>query len=280
MADSLALGLAFLESHPSEAARVLETLPTREASELFAAVPAELGAHVLAAMLPTAAARILSDLPEPTAIALAGSAGTQSIVAVLRHVEPALRTRLLAGMPAPAGVAARMLLGFPDDTVGAWTDTAFVAVPANATVAAALEQARAAVDTELDQLFVVDAQQHLLGRLGLDALLRADARALAGSLARPAAGTLSAMMPMASARTLPLWERVQMLPVLDRDQRLIGVLRRSALTRAVRTRARGAEHVESVTGALAGSYWGIVSGLSSATLSLLPSVKRVLPEDA
>lgn len=283
MADSYALGLTFLEAHPGEAARVLETLPTHEASELFAAVPARLGANTLAAMLPTAAARILSDLPESAAIALAAAASTQSLVAMLRHVDPALRARVLAGVPAAAAVTVRMLLGFPDDTVGAWTDTGIVTVTASAAVGTALEQARAATDTELDRVFVVDAEQHLIGWIGLQGLLRADARALAGSLARPVAGVLSAIMPMASARTLAHWERVQMLPVVDRDQRLIGVLRRSALTRALRARIRGAaqaEHAESVTGALAGSYWHIVSGLSSATLSLLPSVKRVLPEDA
>lgn len=282
MADSFDLGLAFLGAHPREAARVLEALPTREASDLFAAIPANLGADVLAAMLPTAAARILADLPDETANALAACAGTQSIVAILRHVHPPLRARLLAGLPAPAAVAARMLLGFPDDTVGAWTDTAIVAIPSNCTVGAALEHVHAAADTELDQVFVVDADQHLLGCIGLHALLRADARALASSSAKPAATMLSAMMPMASARAAAIWERAQALPVLDRDRRLIGILRRSALTRAMRARSLGASDphlAESVSGALASSYWGIVSGLSSAALTLLPSVKRVLPEE-
>jgi len=282
MADSLDLGIAFLGTHPAEAARVLESLPTREASELFATIPAPLGAGVLAAMLPTAAARILNDLPEEAAVALAAAAGTQSLVAMLRHVEPVRQTHLLARIPAATAVATRMLLGFPDDTVGAWADTAIVVVAASLTAGAALEQARVIPDTELDRVFVVDAEQHLLGWIGLQALLRADPRTTAGSLARPVSAVLSVVMPMASARLIAAWERVQMLPVLDRDQRLIGVLRRSSLTRSMRARNRGAahaEHAESVSGALAQSYWNIVSGLSSATLSLLPSVKRVLPED-
>lgn len=282
MADSFDLGVAFLGAHPGEAARVLETLSTRDAAALFEAIPANLGAGVLAAMLPTAAARILNDLPEAVSVSIAAGCSTQSIVAILRHVDTALRARLLAGLPATAAVAARMLLGFPDDTVGAWTDTAIVAVPSASNVGTVLEQVREAADTDLEQVFVVDPEQHLLGGIGLHALLRADARALASGLTRPVAATLSAMMPMASARAMNLWERTQALPVLDRDRRLIGVLRRSALTRAMRARARGTADVGgagSVTGALASSYWGIVSGLSSATLALLPPIKRVLPED-
>jgi len=283
MADSTDIALAFVAAHPGEAARVLESLPTRDAGELFAAIPAPLAARVFAAMLPTAAARILGDLPESVAVALAAAADTQSIVAILRHVEPALRTRLLAALPATAAVAARMLLGFPDDSVGAWTDTAIVVVPAASNAAAALDLLRAAAGDDHDRVYVVDADQRLVGSISLHGLLRADARALASSLARPAPAVLAAMMPLASVRGSTVWERTQSLPVLDRDQRLVGILRRAALSRAMRARSRTGtedERIESVAATLARSYWGIVAGLSSATLSLLPPVKRVLPEDA
>ena len=49
----------------------------------------------------------------------------------------------------------------------------------------------------------------------------------------------------------------------------------------MRTRNRSEsdkEHAGSFTGTLAGSYWSIVSGLSSATLSVLPRVRRILPD--
>ena len=86
------------------------------------------------------------------------------------------------------------------------------------------------------------------------------------------------MMPVASATSLRAWEKFEELPVLDHDQRLIGVLRRSALAGAVRSRARPARATQddgSIAGALAASYWGIVSGLIGATLALLPHVKRI-----
>lgn len=283
MADSFDLATAFLIAHPAEAARVLESLPTQEACALFALVASKQGAATLSAMLPTAAARILTHLPEAQAAALAAAASTHSVVAILRHIDTPLRARLIASLPAASAIAAQMLLGFPDDTVGAWTDTDIVAVAATANVGAVIDQLRAVPETGLEHVFVVDAAQHLQGCIGLHLLLKADPRALAGSLARPAVATLAAMMPLSSIRTAAFWERVQSLPVLDREQRLIGVLRRASLTRAQRTRGRTADldrHAASLTGTLAQSYWGIVSGLSSATLSLLPSIKRIAPDEA
>jgi magnesium transporter len=282
MADSRDLALAFLQAHAAEAARVLESLPTSEASALFASIGPASGAAAMAAMLPTAAARILAQMPEGDAGALLNTSGTQSAVAVLRHMPATMRGRVLAGMPPASALAAQMLLGFPDDTVGAWMDSAVVAVPASFDVHAALAHLRTAPDTELDHIFVVDTEQHLHGCIGLHALLRADERAMLSGLIRPVATTLSVMMPIASARTSSLWEKSHALPVIDHDQRLIGVLRRTTLTRALRSRHRGAAEAASsgsVAGALAGSYWDVVSGLSTASLGLLPTVKRVQPEE-
>jgi len=283
MAHSFELAAAFLKAHPAEAARVLESLPTREACEFFALAEPVPGAGALSAMLPTAAARILTNLPEPHAVSLATAASTQSAVAILRHIPAALRTRLIAGMPAATAIAMQMLLGFPDDTVGAWTDTEIVAVPSTANVAAVLDQLRAMPEAAIEQIFVVDAAQHLQGCVGLHTLLKADSRALIGTLARPAVATLASMMTLSSLRGAAHWERAQSLPVLDREQRLIGVLRRVSLTRARRSRSRTPipdRQTASLTGTLASSYWGIVSGLSSATLAVLPTVGRVLPDDA
>lgn len=282
MADSRNLALAFVRTHATEAARVLESLPTQDASAMFAAIPPDSGAAAMAAMLPPAAARVLTGMPEHDASALLNATSHQSAVAILRHVPATMRARLLAGMPPAAALAAQMLLGFPDDTVGAWMDSSVVAVPASFDVQAALAHLRTAPDSELDHLFVVDAEQHLHGRIGLHALLRADERAMLSGLIRPVATTLSVMMPIASARTSSLWDRSQALPVIDRDKRLIGVLRRVTLAQALRSRNRGATEAPgtgSVAGALAGSYWEIVSGLSTASLGLLPAVKRVQPEE-
>jgi len=175
-----------------------------------------------------------------------------------------------------------MLLGFPDDTVGAWTDPDVLSALPNESVDAALGRVRAARSSDDQQIYVVDAERHLLGAVTMDSLVRAPGTDLLVRLMRPVVTTLSVMMPVASARELVAWERSIALPVVDHDKRLIGVLRRPALAQALRARARPAVETAgdaSVAGALAASYWRIVSALSGATMALLPSVKRVLPDE-
>lgn len=282
MAEAWELSVGFVDAHPAEAARVLEALPTAEAGSFLAALAPRLGARVLGSMLPTAAARVLHAVDDAAAQALLHAATTQTAVAILRHLPESARARLLAQLPPASALASQLLLGFPDDTVGAWTDPDAPVASIEGDVRAALAKVRMEGTAGLQQLYVVDAERRLRGAVALEDLVRArDADRLLG-LIRPPATTLAAMMPVASARDLSAWERALALPVVDHDQRLVGVLRRTALGQALRARPRPSAEASanaSAAEALAASYWGIVSALSSATLALLPAVKRVLPDE-
>ena len=282
MADARDLSLAFLEAHSAEGARVLETLPTADASALFASLPERLGARVLAAMLSTSAARVLTALHTTSAQALLNGMGAPAAVAILRHVPEPDRAQFIAGLPPASALASQMLLGFPDDTVGAWTDHEAAAFAPNSSADAAVRHIRSDAESDLDRVYVVDAGRRLQGFVTLRALVRAPGAAMLRDLAQPVATPLSIMMTLAAVRGLGAWENTTVLPVVDHDMRLIGVLRRATLANALRRRGKPVVETpgaDAVTGALAASYWDIFSALSGATLALLPAVKRVLPED-
>jgi magnesium transporter len=282
MAEAENVTAAFLDAHPVEAARVLETVAAAEAAELLGTLSPRLGAPVLSAMLPPAAARVLSRLDEAQAMALLSAASTQAAVGILRHIAEPSRRRILASLPTATGMTAQLLLGFPDDAVGAWTDPDVIALTPNLSAAQALQQVRAADAPEVDTVYVTDAARHLQGEIGLPALLRAPEDTPIAALMQPPAITLSAMMPIGSAINLGVWQRAGSLAVVDHDKRLLGVLRRSRLAQAALGRARsgrGYEAEASVTGFLAGGYWAIVSGLVGASLALLPHVKRVRQDE-
>ena len=282
MADGLSLSASFLAHHPHEAARVLESLSTADASALLAAVDRELGARTLAAMLPTAAARMLNAMDEPIAHALLHEAATHAAIAILRHLPEPSRARFIAALSPASALASQMLLGLPEDTVGAWTDPEVLAASPSTRVHEALQRVRAERASDLQHIYVVDGGGRLLGSASLETLVRAPDTELLVHAMQTGIDTVSVMMPVASARALAAWERAMTLPVVDHDRRLIGVLRRSTLLQAFRARARPPPengNAASVAGALALSYWGIVSTLSGAALALLPGVKRVLPDE-
>ena len=273
MADAETLSLAFMRAHPAQAARVLEAVPPADAAALLARVPARLGGPVLGAMLPTAAARALGGLQDEHSLALLGELGTQFVVAVLRHVAEPRRARLIAGLPTASALASQLLLGYMEDAVGAWTDPDVLALPGTTRAADALERVRH-MQGIVQRAFVTSAEGRLEGWVPLPALLRAPAGAgLASIMSRPEA-VLAAHTPLAGAVAHPGWERSSMLPVVESGERLLGVLTRDALARALRRVSRPAPAAAggSLAGMLTRGYWDALSGGAEAMATLLPPV--------
>lgn len=272
------LSLAFMRAHPLQAARVLEALPPAAAAPIFDRVPARVGADVAAAMPPHHAALCLAELDEPRMLELLSAMGTQAAVALLRQLPRPLRERLIAGLPAATALASALLLGYADDSLGAMADPDVPMLDAATRVIDALDHLRALPPTH-PLLCVADGQRRLAGVVDLAALLHAPAEAKLATLMRPPAAELSAHAALTGAATHPGWSQASTLPVVTPDRRLVGVLTRDALDRALqRAAARGdAGPPASLAALLAHAGWQAVSGLIGGMLSLLPGVPRVGP---
>ena len=280
MAEAETLTLAFVSSHPAEAAGVLERLSGADAAALFVRLPARAAAPALAAMLPPAAARIVSAMEDPPALGLLSTMGVQGAVAILRHVGEPRRTRLIAGLSTATAIASRMLLGYPEDAAGAWADPETITLPPGTSAGEALARVRGDTDADAGAVYVVGDDQRLLGIVDLQDLLRAPESTLLNALMHAPAGTLAAFMPLSGAVAHPAWKQSSALPVVERGNRLIGVLHAARLAQA---RSRGVPRGSSANGTLAGmaarGYWDAVSGLLRAGLPIVPQAGRVLPED-
>jgi Mg/Co/Ni transporter MgtE len=144
-----------------------------------------------------------------------------------------------------------------------------------------LARVRGGGEKKVDQVYGVDSEQRLVGVADLHELLRVpELTALAALLRKPLA-VLTAMTPLTGAATQRGWQLSSALPVVEREGRLIGVMHRATLARALaRSRAttQPANDV-TITGVLTRGYWDAASGLAEAGLWLLPPAKPVLPED-
>jgi Mg/Co/Ni transporter MgtE len=283
MADADTLTLAYVSGHPADAARVLEALAPVEAAAVVSGLPARVAAPALTAMLPPAAARVITALSDSVALSVLSAAGAQAAVAILRHVPEPRRTRLVEGLPTATALAARLLLGYPEDSAGAWSDPQAITLGPRLPAGEALARVRGELGGGTESVYVVGEEQRLMGVIDLATLVRAPDWRRLEVLMRPPPGTLSAVTPLAAAADHPAWEHVSELPVVARGDRLVGVLRHSVLRGAL-AGSEGA-HVDeenelSLAGFAAGGYWAAVSGLVRAFVSLLPraaSVTRKAP---
>jgi len=229
------------------------------------------------AMLPNSAARVIMASSDRVAMGLLTAAGAQGAVAMLRHLPEPRRSRLVEGLPTATAIAARLLLGYPEDTVGAWADPQVVALSPTLSAQVAIDRVRAESEGEAQAVYVVGEDQRFLGVVDLASLLRAPDWRSIELLVSPPRATLSAVMSLQAAAGHPAWAQATELPVVARGNRLIGVLRLSVLQQVLgKGREDAGEGEITLAGFAAEGYWSAVSGVLRAFVALLPRARPVM----
>lgn len=272
MAGTEDLSFAYLELHPTDAARVLERIAPQHVAALLADAPVRLVSPVLRAMLPLQAARCLKTLSDDAVSGLLRAMGPQAGVAVLHYIPELRRNVLLAQLPTAVAIAFKLLLGYPEDTVGAWMNPRVLSLTADTKVEVAIRRLREAEEETDASLFVIGQNQSLLGQVDLGGLLRAPADAPLSKLMRPLKFTLPARTAIRAVEEHAGWDDNQVLPVVEREDRFVGALDRGILARALlrNRRSQSGGGYEDMVANVAGGYWLGVSSLIQLIVSMLP----------
>lgn len=266
------LTLAYLESHPADAASVLEHVPRESVTTVFAAMPARVGAPVLSHMIPVLAASAIATLPAETVAGLLRMVPTQPAAAILRYFSTEARQAVLAQMPTGAATACRFVLGYPEDSIGAITELDVLALPPDTTVREALARLRHSGNGIMDYVYVVNSDKRLYGGVALSSLLQAGTNTTLANVADRGIATLSAQATLTAAHDQPAWTTYHVLPVVDRQGTFIGAVRHTVLARALaKTRPPTLEEqYDGTPGQVAASLWQVTEGLLQTAVAWLP----------
>lgn len=267
MTEPDALTLAYLGSHPREAALVLDTLPPPQVAALWAALPARLVAPCAAAMRAGPAGMALLSLPDDVAAALLLALPPAAASAMLRTLRSPRVAAWLALLPSAHAATCQALLRFPADAVGAVTDTAVLCFAADATVAHAREVLQAAEQAQ-DLVLVDDGAHGLRGAVPVGALLMAHPQDRLHRWCQPLPA-LPALMPADAARVSAGWRDGLRRPVIEANGRLLGLVSQQALQQV--QRAPAAPAPTWALGWLAQGYWHAVNALCEWLVSLWQS---------
>lgn len=270
MPDVSGLSIAFVEAHPVESARVLEGLSPSDSAEFLAAVTPRQAVPLLRHLAPAFCAKVLERLDDDTVSRLLGAMGFQEVAQLLQRVPVDRQTRLLERLPVATAVPVRMLIGYPKGTCGAVMDPSPLVLAPEATIAEALEQLRRFEGELGDCLFVCDSQRRLVGVIGLGELVRALPRAAVASVMSAPEHTVSALASVGSIARNAGWETFHVLPVVERENRLVGAAHRRILT-TERSRVT-ARADEPLSAGAAGAYWQTISMLTEGVIRALPPV--------
>lgn len=139
------------------------------------------------------------------------------------------------------------MTSYPREAAGSMMETRFLALPPQMRVDRALEALRVASPRPREQVFVVDAEGTLLGRVPLADLAVAPPDQPLEAIMHPPGTVIGAMAPRGEVSELLEEHRLVTLPVVDVQGRLLGVIRQDALLDAAREEA--ASDLQAMVGA-------------------------------
>jgi magnesium transporter len=266
------LAIAFLESHPSEAALALERMSPELRAAAVDAVPAHAAIRAIREMVPPAAAECLARIDPQTGAALLERLPVDSATIALRRMTVDARARLLEALPARTREPLDRVMRYPEDTAGGVMDPTAPVLPDDISIAEARRRLRRSSQGLLYYLYVVDRTHRLVGVLDIAELMSARRGEPLRGVMHPHVEHVPAWMPATAVRTHPAWRTYHAVPVVDDAGRLLGAIRYQTLRRLERAAdgAHGARPTAATVAALGELFHlglaGFVEGISAAAV--------------
>lgn len=202
--------------------------PPDTRSVIFRLLPKDTAADVFDMMDFPVQAELLESFTSEEALDTLAALEPDDRVHLLDELPARVARRLLEALPRDQRDATARLMGYEDDTVGRIMSPIYVDVKKNTTVAAAMERIRRrknGSDLVITTVYVTDETRHLLGVLPLSSLITAEPDSLMEELLKGEEPvTVRTHHDQEKAARLLQQMDVVELPVLDREDRLVGIL--------------------------------------------------------
>jgi magnesium transporter len=266
MSLALELRQTYLHEQPLPAARTLAGLDDKQLNEELEDMGASHLVPVLELMPDSSAARVFDSLDAPRQSGVLAGASPRLALLLLDAMDDDAREILMAQLPDLVREDLERLSRFEENSAGRLMDRPMDAIHADMTVAETLELVRHSDIKRARSFYVVDDANRLAGKVHMQDLALAEPEQTLQALLRELEGvvTLTARRPEIVEQLERF--RVDSIPVVDLEGRLMGVVRYQRLFEAVESVASA--DIQTMVGA---------SADERALSTPLFSVKRRLP---
>ncbi len=194
---------------------LLEKNDTEIDPQTFAYMDSDLCKSTLSAMSASQVAQIISELDSDDALDL------------IENLDEDFQQDIIKQLSAKTRIAIEEGLTFPEDSAGRLMQREFVAIPEFWTVGKAIDYLRAAANdlpSEFHDLIIIDPLYHVVGEIPLNRILRSKRSTRVKELALDELHTVPADMDQEEVALIFRRESLNSAPVVDNDNRLIGVI--------------------------------------------------------
>lgn len=227
----------FCTAHPEEAARILESCPQPEILRVMSQTSSPNIAGILSHMNPALASDIFAELHDDVLNRAIPKFSPTIAANLISRLSAEKRAHLLTRMPKTLTTDIMLYLEFPQDSVGSLMDPCVLALPEDMMIEQAIGEIRTRGSKEIHEIYVVDREQRLVGRIPLrDLLLTQPDERLQAVMERD----LLSIHPLEHRdRILELFSerKVVTIPVVDLDNHLLGVIRNREIVKTSQVEA-------------------------------------------
>jgi magnesium transporter len=232
-----ALNRRFLLDFPLSAALRVERMDPSAAASVVAEHPASVLVPVFEKIAPDAAAALLEQLPQALRKALLEELLPNDSVRVLDQLDPERRDALIAALETSIATEIRRLMSYPTDSAGRLMEARVPYYRGDSTVEETIARLRRTRAQATRSLFIVDADNKLAGRVGIQEIAVAPPGTTLAEIAQPVNASVTELTPHDEVVDLLEQFKLADLAVVDAEGRLRGVIYHSKLIKALQEEA-------------------------------------------
>lgn len=218
------LTTAFMMNLPAEAARLIEAMPVAEASQALMHHSTVNIIRVLERMVPGLAENLLLALPENITTEILNDMDSNFSTAMLSRFNSEDRERFLSLIATTTAKELRSLLEYPEDTAGRLMRAQVIAFHENISVADAIEHMRELKIDAVYHLYLLDSDMQLQGQVDIRKLALVNPSDTLKAISTPVKVVAQALDPKDELLSSFEKYRLHTIPVVDMNQRILGVL--------------------------------------------------------
>ncbi|GJL54858.1 MAG: hypothetical protein NPIRA02_19900 [Nitrospirales bacterium] len=226
----------YIQRHPVEAARHLESQSAVAAHDLLKKMDVEIVASVLEYFLPAHMAEVLKHFSPEMGAKIINRVSTTAARAVLRQYETSTQSTLLSKLDPAIASYFRRTLSQPDHTAGSLADPRVLTLRPDITVGQALNRIGLESRHAIYYLYIIDHQTTLHGVVLMKELLAAHAETSLQSIMNQNVKMIPASASAQDLLSHPAWQMHDSLPVVEQGKAFIGVLRYRVLKKFLEAR--------------------------------------------
>ena len=226
------LNEAFFQKHHEEAARILESYPVDDILRVLQGTSAKNAANLLTSITPPVAAETLTIMPTDVLKQVVPHLSPSLAASLFQRLDDDLQRAILFRVPERYAQEIRSYMTYPPESVGRIMDPKFFVLQEEHTVREAMVQVRTRAQKDVHDVYVIDRAQKLVGRISVRDLLLVDPDEKLQSVMVQDLPTIHPLESREEIVELFGERHFFTIPVVDLDQRLLGVVRNEDIIKA------------------------------------------------